>query len=179
MKKLMALAVAVIFGLGILGVSAGTASAKELKIGYIDPVKILNEYSKTKESEKSFEEKRKVKEEERKKMTDEITKLKGEQALLSEKAKAEKQAVIDEKIKVLQAFDKKAQGELMGEGNIMLGNIQKDIEKTVTDYAKEAGYDIVLNSRVLMYGKDEFDFTEEIIKRLNAGSAPAAAPAKK
>ncbi len=174
MNRKISLAAAVIFGLAVLGISAKDAFAKEYKIGYIDPVKVLNEYSKTKESEKSFEEKRKSKEAERKKMTDEITKLKEEQALLSEKAKAEKQAVVDDKIKALQAFDRKAQGELMGEGNAMMSGIQKDIEKVVTDYAKETEYDLVLNSRVLMYGKEELDFTDEIIKRLNAGTASAA-----
>lgn len=167
MNRKISLVVAVISGLAMLGVSAGTVFAKELKIGYMDPVNVLNEYSKTKESEKAFEEKRKTKESERRKMVDEISKLKDEQALLSDKAKAEKQGAIDEKMKVLQAFDRKAQGELMSEGNTMLGGIQKDIEKVVTDYAKEAGYDIVLNSRVLMYGKEELDFTNEIIKRLN------------
>lgn len=179
MNRRISLVVAVIFVLAVLSISAKDVFAKEYKIGYIDPVKVLNEYSKTKESEKSFEEKRKLKEAERKKMTDEITKMKEEQALLSEKAKAEKQAVIDDKIKTLQAFDRKAQGELMGEGNVMLGGIQKDIEKAVSDYAKEAGYDLVLNSRVLMYGKEDLDFTNEIIKRLNSGVAPAAPAAKK
>ncbi|MFA6610537.1 MAG: OmpH family outer membrane protein, partial [Candidatus Omnitrophota bacterium] len=99
--------------------------------------------------------------------------LKEEQALLSDKAKGEKQAIIDTKIKTLQDFDKKTREELMGEGNDMLTNIQKDIEKVVSEYSKEQGYDLVLNSRVLLYGKEEYDFTGEILNRLNA--APAAA----
>jgi len=168
MRKWIAVAVAGIFIFGLFCViSQERAYAKEYKIGYVDPVKILNEYTKTKDSEKTFETKRKAKEADRKKLVDEITKLKDELGLLSEKAKAEKQAVIDNKIKNLQEFDRKTREELMTEGNDMLGGIQKDIEKVVTDYSKEAGYDLVLNSRVMLYGKEDLDFTDEILKRLN------------
>jgi Skp family chaperone for outer membrane proteins len=153
--------------MSFLVLGATCAYSKELKIGYVDPVKILNEYKKTKDSEKSFDEKRKGKEAARKAMVDEITKLKDEQALLSDKAKADKQGAIDAKVKALQEFDKKTREELMTEGNDILAGIQKDIEKVVTDYCKENGYDLVLNSRVLLYGQPTMDFTDEILKRLN------------
>jgi Skp family chaperone for outer membrane proteins len=141
--------------------------AKEYKIGYVDLAKVFDEYSKTKDSEKVLADKGKVKEEDRKKMIDEIRKLRDEQTLLSEKGKAEKQAVIDEKIAKLQDFDRKVREELMKERNDMLGGILKDIEKIVTDYSKETGYDVILNSRMLLYGKEDLDLTAEILKRLN------------
>ena len=53
-------------------------------------------------TEKTLEAKGKGKEDERTRMVDEVKKLKDEQALLSEKAKAEKQGAIDMKIKTLQ-----------------------------------------------------------------------------
>jgi Skp family chaperone for outer membrane proteins len=49
----------------------------------------------------------------------------------------------------------------------MLGGILKDIEKVVADYAKANGYDIVLNSRMLLYGGEQYDMTNEILSRLN------------
>jgi outer membrane protein len=169
MKKLTLL-VAVVFAVSVLVVLGGKdAFAKEYKIGYVDPVKGLNEYNKTKDSEKTFETKRKTKEAERKKLTDDITKLKQEQGLLSEKAKAEKQKTIDDKMRLLQEFDKKTREELMGEGNELLGSIQKDIEKVINNYAKEGGYDIILNQRVMLYGREEYDVTADILKKLNAG----------
>jgi len=143
------------------------AFAKDYKIGYVDLAKVFDQYGKTKDAEKALSEKGKAKEVERKTMIDELRKLKDEQALLSDKAKAEKQGIIDDKVKKLQDFDKKAQDELMGERNDMLGGILKDIEKVVTDYAKETGYDMVLNSRTLLYGADQYDLTQEVLKRLN------------
>lgn len=166
MKRGVVWAVAALFVLGIVG-PAAQAYAKEYKIGYVDLAKVFDEYKKTKESEKSLEEKGKVKEEARKKMVDELKKLKDEQALLSEKGKAEKQIVIDNKIKTLQDFDRGARDELVKARNDMLGGILKDIEKVVTEYAKANGYDVVLNSRMLLYGAEQYDLTSEVVTRLN------------
>ena len=168
MRKIMILAVAVLFFFGLFGsIIQERAYAKELKIGYVDLAKVFDEYKKTKEYEKSLEEKGKTKEVERKKMIDEIRKLKDEQALLSDKAKAEKQKGIDDKIRILQDFERKTQAELIKERNDLLGGILKDIEKVVTDYSKETGYDMVLNSRTLLYGAEQYDLTAETVARLN------------
>jgi outer membrane protein len=165
MRKMLVALVAVVFAVSMFAVQA--AYAKEYKMGYVDLARVFDEYKKTKESEKSLEDKGKVKEAERKKLVDELRKLKDEQALLSEKAKGDKQKVIDEKIQALQEFDKKAQGELMKERNDLLGGIMKDIEKVIALYAKEAGYDFILNSRTLLYGGDQYDVTNEVLTRLN------------
>jgi len=168
MKKLSVAVVAAVFAVSLFsGVIAETASAKEYKLGYVDLAKVFDEYKKTKESEKALEEKGKAKEAERNRMVDELRKLKDEQALLSEKAKGEKQTVIDNKIKILQDFDRVTRDALVKERNDMLGGILKDIEKVVGEYAKSSGYDMVLNSRMLLYGGEQFDITSEVLSRLN------------
>ena len=170
MKKLMVLAVAVIFAAGLLiGGVAEKAYAKEVKIGYVFMAKVFDEYYKTKDSEKVLSEKGKAKEADRKKMIDELKKLKDEQALLSDKAKQEKQAAIDGKLKVLQAFDMKTRDELLKERNDMLSGIMGDITKVITDYAKAEGYDVILNSdpRVMLYGADGMDITATILAKIN------------
>jgi outer membrane protein len=167
MRKIALIAVAAVFAVGLFLGLAGQACAKEYKIAYVDLAKVFDEYGKTKESEKKLEAKGKGKEGDRMKMVDELRKLKDEQALLSEKAKGEKQAVIDTKIKALQDFDRITRDELVKERNDMLGGILKDIEKVVTEYAKANGYDLVLNSRMLLYGGTEYDLTNEILSRLN------------
>jgi len=170
MKKLMVLAVAVIFTVGLLvGGIAEKAYAKEMKIGYVLMAKVFDEYYKTKDSEKALAEKGTAKEAERKKMIDELKKMKDEQALLSDKAKGEKQVAIDSKLKILQDFDMKTRDELMKERNDMLSGIMADITKVITDHAKAEGYDVVLNSdpRVLLYGAEGMDITTTILTKLN------------
>lgn len=166
MRKIMVLAVAAVFVCGMF-FGASQAYAKEYKIGYVDLAKVFDEYKKTKESEKDLEARGKVKEADRANMVEELRKLKDEQALLSEKAKAEKQTIIDNKIKALQDFDRKTRDELIKERNDMLGLILKDIEKVVAEYSKANGYDLILNSRMLLYGGTEYDLTNEVLTRLN------------
>lgn len=167
MRKL-ALVVALVFAAGLFsGVVTQTVSAKEYKIGYVDLAKVFDEYKKTKESEKALEEKGKSKEAERNRMVEDLRKMKDEQALLSEKAKGEKQVAIDSKIKTLQDFDRVTRDALVKERNDMLGGILKDIEKVVADYSKANGYDIVLNSRMLLYGGEQYDITKDVLEKLN------------
>lgn len=168
MVRRIAVVVAVFFAFGLFcGIGCELVHAKENKIGYVDLAKVFEEYKKTKESEKTLENKGKAKEAERKKMVDELRKLKDEQALLSDKAKAEKQTIIDQKIKNLQEFDAATRDELLKDRNDLLGGILKNIEKVIADYSKENGYDFIMNSRMLLYGGDQYDLTAEILKRLN------------
>jgi len=166
MRKIVILTVAM---LCVIGLACGSAAAKEYKIGFVDLAKVSDEYGKTKDYEKNFETQVKAKDAERQKYVDEVRKLRDEQALLSDKAKAEKQALIDDKIKKLQDFDRSVRDELIKQRNIMLGEIQKDIDAVISAYSKEAGYDIVLIKQTVLFGGNELDLTPEVIKRLNAG----------
>lgn len=169
MNKKIALLVAVVFAVASVVCFGHDAFAKDMKIGYANPAKIMSEYGKAKDAGKSLEAKFKVKDTERKKLVDEITKMKDEQAMLSDKAKADKQAAIDSKIKNLQDFDRKAREELINERNDVAGSLENDVMKAISEYAKANGYDLVFDSRAMLYAKPENDFTAEISKKLNAG----------
>ena len=167
MKKLIVLAIAAIF---VVGIFSANAFAKEYKIGYVDLAKVSDEYGKTKDYEKNFEAQVKEKDAQRQKFIDEVSKLKDEQALLSDKVKAEKQTAIDDKIKKLQDFDRTVRDDLIKQRNTMLGEIQKDIDTVISAYSKEAGYDIVLIKQTVLFGGSDLDLTAEITKRLNAAN---------
>ena len=167
MKRVLFLTIAM---LCVAGLVCTGAAAKDFKIGYVDLAKVSDEYGKNKNYEKNFEAKVKTKDAERQKFVDEIRKLKDEQALLSDKGKAEKQAVIDEKIKRLQDFDRGVRDELIKERNTMLGEIQKDVDTVISAYSKEAGYDIVLIKQTVLFGSGDLDLTAEVVKRLNASA---------
>ena len=165
LSLIVVIAVLVTTGFALL---SRDAFAKEYKIGYVDLAKVSDEYAKTKDFEKTFEVQVKGKDAERQKFVDEVRKLKDEQALLSDKAKAEKQTIIDNKIASLQEFDRKVRDELIKQRNQMLGEIQKDIDAVISAYSKEAGYDIVLIKQTVLFAGPELDVTAEVVKRLNA-----------
>ena len=165
----MAVAIAVLVTT-CFAVLSRDAFAKEYKIGYVDLAKVSDEYAKTKDFENTFEVQVKGKDAERQKFVDEVRKLKDEQALLSDKAKAEKQTIIDGKITNLQDFDRKVRDELIKQRNQMLGEIQKDIDTVISAYSKEAGYDIVLIKQTVLYAGPELDLTVEVVKRLKVAN---------
>lgn len=143
------------------------ADAEEIKIGYVNLGKTFDEYKKTQQDEKSLETKGDKKEKERQELVDEIKELKDEMVLLSNKGKEEKQSIIDEKIRNLQEFDKETRDELMQERDDMVRDILRKIDKVIQDYGKKNGYTVILNDRMLVYGKETIDITQDIVDILN------------
>ena len=105
---------------------------------------------------------------ERDAIVQEIRRLKDEQALLSDKAKEEKQAVIDQKIQDLQDFDNQIRRDLGGRRDTVVKEIFSDIDSVIKNYGKQKGYDYILNQRLVLYSQDQYDITDDIMKELNA-----------
>jgi outer membrane protein len=153
----------------ILAVTLGSPSVEAAgeKIGYVDLARVFDEYNKTKEFDKALESKGASKQSERDKMVAEVKKLRDEAELLSAKAKDDKQAVIDEKIKVLQEFDRSTRDALRKERDGMVRDILKEIEVVIQDFGKSQGYSFIFNDRVLVYKSEGNDLTAQVIKVLN------------
>ena len=149
--------------------------AAEMKIGYLDVAKVFDEYKKTKEQDASLEAQAKLKQAERDKLVSEITRLRDELELLSEKGKQDKQAVIDEKVKKLQEYDTVTRNDLKKRRDDMVADILKEIDAVVQDYGKKQGYDIILNDKVLVYKKENLEITADVLKTLNSQYQPAPA----
>lgn len=160
--KIALISVIFLFALNCLPVNA-----EEIKIGYINLSNTFDEYEKTQQHEKSLETKSDKKEKERQELVDEIKKLKDEMVLLSDKGKNEKQVIIDEKIKNLQEFDEETRDELRQERDDMVRDILQVIDKVIQDYGKKNGYTAILNDRVLVYGDETVEITQDIIDILN------------
>ena len=57
--------------------------------------------------------------------------------------------------------------DLTKERNEKIREILLEIEKIVSDYAEKEGYEIILNDRVLIYGNQNKNLTENILAILN------------
>ncbi|MFC1590382.1 OmpH family outer membrane protein [Candidatus Omnitrophota bacterium] len=168
MRRKITVAAVMALAAGFLFFARPASSAEEAnKMGFVDLARVFDQYSKTVEFDKSLEEKGRSKEDERKGMVEEIRKLQDEAALLSDEARAQKQPQIDEKIKTLRDFNRDTQGALVKERNDRITEILADIQGVVETYAKENDYDVVLNSRMLLFGDQQHDITEEILSKLN------------
>ena len=143
------------------------AAAGKEKFATVDIGKIFDEYEKTKKYDQEFQTEGKMKQEERDAIVHEIRRLRDEQALLSEKAKGDKQAAIDGKMKELDNFDNVVRKTLGEKRNKAVREVFQDIENVMTQYGERKGYDLIFNDRALLYKSKQFDVTPDILKELN------------
>ena len=152
---------------GFWMMSVPGAQAAEDKIGTVDLARVFDEYQKTKEFDKNLEAKGAAKQADRDQRVAEVKKMRDEAELLSAKAKEEKQAAIDEKIKALQDFDRTTRDALRKERDGMVRDILKEIEVVIQDFGKAQGYGYIFNDRVLVFKSEQNDLTPQVIKVLN------------
>ncbi|HEV7867284.1 MAG TPA: OmpH family outer membrane protein [Chthoniobacteraceae bacterium] len=186
-----------------------TASAQNMKIGTVDMKKVFESYYKTKDAEAKINEARnnaKKELEDRmdgaKKLLEEVKKLDEEisKPELSKDSKDQKSKVRSEKAGELQSMDREIrefqqsrEKQLQEQSVRMRGGIVEEINKVVGEKVKAENYDLVLDRSgpslngvpVILYAKESFDFTPEVVTALNrnkgadAAAAPAAAAAPK
>ena len=211
MKKLLLLVAAAGLAFPVAGFAQGT-----LKVGTVDMNRAFKEYNKTKDSEKKINEAKDAAKKEYddradnyKKALEEINKLSQqlEAPALSADAKTAKAKERDEKIsniknmeREINEFRQTRENQLQQQAMRMRENIIKEIKDIIMERVKSAGYDLVFDKsgpsmngvEVLLYSKDNTDFTTDIITALNKkpattttekpatekpATSPAAAPA--
>jgi outer membrane protein len=186
-------------------------AAAQLKIGTVDMKSVFEKYWRTKEAEAKMNEvraqvKRELDErsEKRKALEGDILKL-NDELKKPEVGPAKKEAAAKDRekkigeyqelMKDLQSFTQEKDKTLADQTLRIRNGIVDDIKKVVNDRVKSEQYDLVFdvsgnsinNVPVVMYAAEKYDFTKEVIDRLNAdgtGAAateekPAAAPEKK
>jgi len=147
---------------------AGQVAAKDdLKVGFVNLTQLFDSSEKTKAYDKELEAKHKEFESEGKAKIEKIREAKQKLALLAEDKKQE----LEESIKNMEAefmeFDRQKKTALSQERNDRIREILLGIEKVVSDYAKQAGYTVILNDKFLIYGAQSHNLTDEILKILN------------
>ena len=153
--------------LGVV-VLSGVAQAAE-KFAYIDLSRTFSEYEKTKDYDKTLNEKTTAYETERHKKVNDVKQLQEKINLMSDKEKEAKKPDLETKIKTLQEFDRLKQTDLRKEQDEKMKEILKDIEDAVKGFAQKEGYTMVFNDRVLVYQDKSMDITDKIIASINKG----------
>jgi outer membrane protein len=183
------------------------AGYAELKVGTVDMNRAFKEYNKTKDSEKKINEAKDAAKKEYddraenyKKALDEINKL--NQQLDSPALSADKKTSMakdrDDKIaniknmeREINEFRQTRERQLQEQAMRMRENIVKEITDVIMERVKNANYDLVLDKtgpsmngvNVVLYSKDNYDFTTDVITALNKKPAttttekPASSPA--
>ena len=197
MKKSSFLALIGFLALGGALTSTGKA---EMKVGTIDMQKVFTAYYKTHEAEDKLKDAQRAYKEELdqrmeayKKNLDGINKLneeinKPEQSSSSKDQKAQER---DSKISETKGLEKEIsdfrttrEKQIQDQLKRMRDEIVEEIMRVVNEQVKAQNYDVVFDRSgfsannivpVLLYSKDNYDFSESVITKLNS-SRPAANP---
>ena len=188
-------------GLALLTVSFASKAEAQMKIGTIDMQKVFTAYYKThdaedklKEAQKAYKDELDQRMDEYKKNLDVINKLNEEmnKPELSGAAKDQKAQERDAKIsdtkgleKEISDFRQQREKQIQDQLKRMRDGIVDEIMKVVNDQVKAQNYDIVFDRSgfsannivpVLLYSRDNYDFSDSVITKLNA-NRPAESPA--
>src|SRR5271157_2511189 len=186
----------------VFAMTGGLASQAraEMKVGTIDMQKVFTAYYKThdaedklKEAQKAYKDELDQRMDEYKKNLDVINKLNEEmnKPELSGAAKDQKAQERDAKIsdykgleKEISDFRQQREKQIQDQFIRMRNGILDEIMKVVNDQVKAQNYDIVFDKSgvgandgvpILIYSRDNYDFSDSVITKLNA-NRPAATP---
>jgi outer membrane protein len=170
MKKILLL---VAVAISILACNK-TTEAKQFKTAYIDTAKMMEEYTEAKEIGDKYKTKGEVLNQE---LELEIKKFKAEAANFQQAAQAKGQAWAQQKGTELQQRQQQLQyapqsieQQIQREGAKEMDTVVKSVKQFIKDYGKQKGYDYIYGTGeapTVLYAKDNYDITKEIIKALN------------
>jgi outer membrane protein len=159
--------------LPVLAVGAG-AMAQQLKIGYVDLQRALNESDAGKKAKDRFKTQVDKLQGDLKKQKDQLDALK-EQIEKKSSVMKEDEAVNLQKDyeKKLRDFDrnyKDSQSELQQKDNELTVELLKELQVVIEEFGKEGSYSIILeqSSSSVLYGAPDLDLTQQVIARYNA-----------
>ena len=141
--------------------------ADELKIAYVNMVKIFDEYERTKKSDEVLERQGEQREAELEGRLRELKKLREKLELLNDDSREGKRRQVEAKADSLKRFRTNALRDLHGRREEMAEAIFDDIQQGVEEYAKAKGVTFVMDQRSILYGQPGYDATEEVIQLLN------------
>lgn len=183
-------------------VASSTARA-DIKIGYVDMNKVFSSYYRTEDAKKRIEEAQAQAQKELQEKADVFNKNVGEvkklnddlqRPELSKEAKEKKLKERDEKAEEAKRQEKeilelRAQRlkNLQEQAARMRSGIVEEIRKLINEKVKAEQFDLVLdksgmssnNVEVVLYSKDSSDFSDDLIKTLNASKPKDSAAAPK
>ncbi len=169
-SKTLALALTVLAAL----TTAAGATAQQLKIGYVDLQRALNESDAGKAAKERFKQQVDKLQVDLKKKKDALDSLKEQlekkSSVMKEEETRNLQKDYERKLRDFERSYKDSQGELQQKDNELTVELLKELQGVIEQFGKEGGYSVILeqSSSSVLYGSPELDLTEQVIARYNA-----------
>ena len=150
------------------------AEQKNFKTAYVDTSNLLEEYTEAKDIEAKYKSKG---EEMGKQLEAEVARFRSEASSFQKNAQTygpqwaqQKGAELQKKEQELSYAQQAILRQLQEESGKEMDSLVKDVKKFIKDYGKEKGYNYIYgtgDAASVLYAKEEYDITKEIIKLLN------------
>jgi outer membrane protein len=165
----------ILFALAISILSCNkTSETKEFKTAYIDTAKLLEESVEAKDIEAKYKDKSKVMGNQ---LEVEVARWKSDAANFQKNAQAngmtwaqQKGAELQKREQELSYAQEAMLRQLQQESGVELDSVIKAYKNTIKEYGKEKGYDYIYGTgetATVLYAKDSYDVTKDIIKIVN------------
>jgi len=151
-----------------------TTNAKDFKTAYIDTDKLLEASTEAKDIKAKYEE---IAGEKDSRIKVEVDKLEAEKNAFQANAQKNGQAWAQQKYGELQQREQQIQyaqqaviQQLQGQHGAEMDSLITKYRKIFKDYGKDKGYDYVFGTgeaATVLYAKDQYDITKELIKLVN------------
>jgi outer membrane protein len=175
----------------LLSLWASTAIAEEMKFGYVDMQRALNETEDGRKAKanlkKVFDQKQKELDEQQTQLKKDIDDLEKKRTLLPADKVHEKEAELQARMQKVQQTYLRHQQDLSAKEQEATAKIFERMQKIIAKIAATENFSVILDKQALVFAKPHLDLTNELIRRYNAGegadkgggAAPAAPAPKK
>ncbi|MBU1113065.1 MAG: OmpH family outer membrane protein [Candidatus Omnitrophica bacterium] len=163
MKKLLV----VFLAIGLTGVFSPAIFAKDLKIGYVDIIKVLNDYEKTKKYDATLEEKRKEAEEKLTKKKADLEQMQKKLSVIKEGEKQKEQEKLTKAVEEYREIERTSFVDIKKARDEKMKEIIDDMDKVINTYAKKNDFTLIINENAVLYGDKVMDITSDILKIAN------------
>lgn len=165
----------ILFALAISFFSCNKATeVKEFKTAYIDTSKLMEESTEAKDIAEKYKDKSKVMGNQ---LEVEVNRFKSEAANFQKNAQANGQVWAQQKGAELQRREQELSyaqqamlQQLQSESGVEMDSLVSTYRKVIKEYGKDKGYDYIYGTgdiASVLYAKDSYDITKEIIKLVN------------
>ena len=173
-----------LLGTILLSIMARPVLAGETKLGFVDLRRALGETEEGKKArstlKKDFDKKQKELDEQQEEVKKAIEDLNKKRTLLPAETVRQKEAELQERVGKVQQTYMRHQQDLAGKEEEATGPIVERLQRIIAKIAAAENFTMVLDKNAgVVFAKPEFDLTNEVIRRFNAGEEKGAAPAKK
>lgn len=159
--------------LAVLLATAASTSAQQIKIGFVDLQRALNESSAGKKAKEEFKKQVERLQVDLKSQKQRIEALKEQLEKKAMVMKDEERRNLEKdyqkKLRDFELAYKDSQSELQMKDNELTASLLKELQAVIEQYGKNGNYTIILEqaSSSVLYGAPEIDLTDQIIEAYN------------